>query len=40
MTENMNGYSGAVIAYGEALGLDMSVPNNYELIADNMDLIY
>lgn len=40
MTENMNGYSGAIIAYGEALGLDMSALNNYELIADNMDLIY
>jgi hypothetical protein len=35
----MQGYEEAIYLYGEALGLDMSVADNYRLVADNLDLI-
>jgi hypothetical protein len=35
----MQGYSEAVNDYGEALGLDMDIEDNYAFVAENMELI-
>lgn len=39
VTEGMQGYSEAINTYGEALGLDMNIEDNYAFVAENMELI-